>query len=377
MRSLLMVCDLDPKKAGAFETYLVAMADRCRRDGVRYGLLLAGEPIPPVAAALSAAGATWSAAHAWNDSDGRERPRVFARAYHRVLRERGPWDVVAFQFCNEVSVVAASLAARAMRIGPRSTVWVQHSQMAMPGRVARRLSRLRLLRWAVDRMVLLAEAGRLAAVARGWPVGRAAVIPNGITPRAPARRGRVRELLGLPPGGTILTCVGSLIPRKGYDVLLAALVPLLATHRDWHLVIAGDGPEREAVARQAAEAGVAGQIHLLGLRDDVPDMLADSDLFVLASHAEGLTLAVLEAMAAGLPVVVTAVGGHAEVVTSAVGLVVPPGDPVAFRAAVEALLADRPRLVRMGTAGPALVRAGLTLDHQIDAQFRYFQGIRP
>ncbi len=377
MRSLLMVCDLDPKKAGAFEAYLVAMADRCRRDGVRYGLLLAGEPIPPVAAALRAAGATWLAAPAWSDPAGRERPWAFVRAYHRALRERGPWDVVAFQFCREVSVVAASLAARALRIGPRATVWVQHSQMAMPGRVARRLSRVRLLRWAVDRMVLLAEAGRLAAVARGWPGGRAAVIPNGITPPPPARRGRLREELGLPAGGTVLTCVGSLIPRKGYDVLLAALAPLLAAHPDWHLVVAGDGPDRDAVVRQAAAAGVAGQIHLLGLRDDVPDLLADSDLFVLASRAEGLTLAVLEAMAAGLPVVVTAVGGHADVVTAAVGLVVPAGDPVAFRAAVAALLADRTRLAGMALTGPALVRAGLTLDHQIDAQFRYFQGIRP
>ena len=377
MRSLLMVCDLDPKKAGAFEAYLVAMADRCRRDGVRYGLLLAGEPIPPVAAALRAAGATWLAAPAWSDPAGRERPWVFVRAYHRALRERGPWDVVAFQFCREVSVVAASLAARALRIGPRSTVWVQHSQMATPGRVARRVSRFRLLRAAVDRVVLLGESGRRAAVARGWPAARAAVIPNGIAPPVPGRRGRLREELRLPPGGTLLTCVGSLIPRKGYDVLLAALGPLLAAHRDWHLAIAGDGPERDAVARQAAGAGVAGQVHLLGLRDDVPDLLADSDLFVLASHAEGLTLAVLEALAAGLPVVVTAVGGHPEVVTAAVGLVVPPGDPAAFLAAVEALLADRPRLARMGVAGPELVRAGLTLDHQIDAQFRYFQGIRP
>jgi glycosyltransferase involved in cell wall biosynthesis len=322
-----------------------------------------------VADMLRDAGVEWWVAGGWNPPGGREDRGVFVREYLRTLR-RGPWDVAVFQFCIEASVVHAGVRARLAGVAPRRAVWVQHSQMAVPGRLGRYLSRLRLLRLFVDRMILLSGATHSAVVARGWPAGRAVVIPNGIPVPDAQRTGWLRAELSLPADAVVLVSVGSLIRRKGHDILISAVGPLLGGPR--FLLIAGDGDERAALMAQAEAIGVAPRVRFLGLRNDIPDVLADSDLFVLASRAEGLTLAVVEAMAAGLPVVVTDVGGHKEVVTSETGVLVPAEDVAAFRAGVERLLADEPAARRAGEAGRQLVRSRYSLDAQVEAQYHTF-----
>jgi len=136
------------------------------------------------------------------------------------------------------------------------------------------------------------------------------------------------------------------------------------------LLIAGDGPELSALRAQAESLGVADFVRFLGLRNDVPDILADVDLFSLASRAEGLTLAVMEAMVAGLSVVVTDVGGHKEVVGPAIGWVVPPNDIPAFRFALSEALANPDATRARGTAGRRLAVSEFALETQVDAQYR-------
>ena len=374
MRSVLLVCDLRPNKLGTFERYLAEFGARCRADGVRCGLVLAGEPIPEVAKLLRVAGVEWDVIPNWNDDAGQERRWTFVREYMRFLK-RDHWDVAVYQFCREESVAAATLVARCRRRAPRVSVWVQHSQVAPASQVSRWVSRIRLMKPFVSGMTLLSEAGRQAVCGRGWPADRATVIRNGIAVPPEFRRGWLRPELGLPPDATVLMSVGSLITRKGHDVLLAALAPVLREDPRRHLVIAGDGPERQWLEALAASLGVGANAHFLGLRNDVPDLLADSDLFVLASRAEGLTLAVVEAMAAELSVVVTDVGGHKEVVTPATGHLVPPNDPEAFRAAVAAAMADPACTKAQGIAGRRLVFEDLSLLAQVDAQYRYCQSV--
>ncbi|HVK14188.1 MAG TPA: glycosyltransferase, partial [Gemmataceae bacterium] len=139
-----------------------------------------------------------------------------------------------------------------------------------------------------------------------------------------------------------------------------------------HLLIVGDGPELDRLKTLAASLGVSEAVHFLGLRTDVPDLLADADLFVLASRAEGLTLAVVEAMAAELAVVVTDVGGHKEVVTPDTGWIVPPEDVPALRSAVAVALADPPAARARGAAGRRLAVAGFSLTGQVEAQYGLF-----
>jgi glycosyltransferase involved in cell wall biosynthesis len=374
MQSVLLVCDLNPNKLGTFERYLSEFSLLCRAGGVRCGLVISGEPIPPVAELLRASGAEWQVISGWNDETGRERRWTFLRGYLKILR-CNRWDVAVYQFCREETVAAATLVARCQGVAPGAAVWIQHSQVAPPTRLTKWVSRVRFLKPFIAGMILLSKAGYEAVSGRGWPPTRATVIRNGIAVPPRLRRGWLRQELGLPAQATVFASVGSLIVRKGHDVLLAAVAPLLRENPERYLVIAGDGPERQALESLAASLGVGHNTLFLGLRSDVPDLLADSDLFVLASRAEGLTLAVVEAMAAELSVIVTDVGGHKEVVTPATGHLVPPNDPNAFRAAVARALADPVDTRAQGIAGRQLVLDELSLVSQVEAQFRYCKSV--
>ena len=132
-----------------------------------------------------------------------------------------------------------------------------------------------------------------------------------------------------------MVAVGNLYPVKDHATLLRALARLPAAR----VAIAGRGDQEEPLRRLAAELGLSDRVHLLGLRDDVETVFAAADVFVQPSLSEGLPLAVLEAMANGLPVVATRVGGIPEaVVDGKTGLLVPPGDPAALAAALAAVL---------------------------------------
>jgi glycosyltransferase involved in cell wall biosynthesis len=180
-------------------------------------------------------------------------------------------------------------------------------------------------------IVCVSEAERRAAVAAGvCSPEQAVVIHNAVdvsgTPRA-------RHDGALP---TMLS-VGRLAEPKDFTTLVRALARLeRETFRAW---IVGDGPDREALESEIRRLGVDDCVELLGERDDVAGLMAQSDVFVLSSRSEGLPLSILEAMAAGLPVVGSEVGGVRELVADC-GFVVPPGDPDALAAALRRLVAD-------------------------------------
>lgn len=192
----------------------------------------------------------------------------------------------------------------------------------------------RLLRRTSDRVVAVsaATADRLAASGLDRPV----VIRNAVFPRPPVfGRGEVRASLGVPAGTPVALCLARLEPQKRHDVLLDAWA---AVGADAVLWLAGDGSRRADLERHAQALGR--RVEFLGTRTDVPDLLAAADVTVLTSDWEGLPLAVLESMAAGRPVVATAVGGIGGVLAGGGGIAVPPGDPAATAAALNTLLFD-------------------------------------
>jgi glycosyltransferase involved in cell wall biosynthesis len=158
----------------------------------------------------------------------------------------------------------------------------------------------------------------------------------------------------------VLLEVGRLCAVKGQRDAIAAL-PLLG-RADVTLLLAGEdieggGAYLDALERQASQLGVRDRVRFLGRRDDVPALLAAADALVLPSWQEGLPLVVLEAMAAGVPVVATSVGGTPEaVVDGETGLLVPPRDVPALTAAIDTLLDDPERARRLGEAGRRRVR---------------------
>ena len=146
----------------------------------------------------------------------------------------------------------------------------------------------------------------------------------------------------LPPSGPPrLICVARLDPIKAHGDLLAALPPLIARWPGLTLDLVGEGPMRPALEAEARRLGVQASVRFLGARTDVPELLAQAHVFVLASLSEGMPGSVLEAMASGLPVVATRVGGTPEIVDEGrTGLLVPPGDPVALSKALSVVIED-------------------------------------
>ena len=211
--------------------------------------------------------------------------------------------------------------------------------------------RLRPLAYRRADVVTANTAGVLAALEPMGAWDRLALLPNPL-PGASAlgADGAGRTAIGF-------INVARLVPQKGLDVLIAALPRLSGAAAAWPVTLVGDGPERETLQRKARDLGVSDRLRCLGFRSDPERFLAEAAVFVLPSRFEGMPNALLEAMAAGLAVIVTdASPGPLEVVEPGVsGLVVPSDDPVALAAAMEALASDPERCRRMGTAAKARI----------------------
>jgi glycosyltransferase involved in cell wall biosynthesis len=206
----------------------------------------------------------------------------------------------------------------------------------------------RTCRW----IVAVSDATRNALLHQGYPASRTVTVHNGIEASKPA----VPAALEPAPSGPVLLEVGRLCDVKGQHELIAAL-PLLGRD-DVTVLLVGEDVETGGTFRRALEKQAqALDVRFLGGRDDVPALLATADALVLPSWVEGLPLVVLEAMAAGVPVVASAVGGTPEaVVAGETGLLVPPRDVDALARALRELLADPARAREMGEAGRARVR---------------------
>jgi glycosyltransferase involved in cell wall biosynthesis len=225
---------------------------------------------------------------------------------------------------------------------------------------------LRALARRVDRY--LAVSGEIATelVERlGWPVEKVEVAYNAVdVERAavPAPPGLRAQLGGSETRPLVLT-PARLNAQKGHDALLEAIAEV----PDALFLLAGDGPERGRLEARADELGVADRARFLGRREDVPQLLAACDVFALPSLYEGSSLAVLEAMAAGTPVVSSAIGGTEELIEDGrSGLLVPPGDAPALAAALRRLLGDPQLREDLAARGRERVDAGLRREQNAD-----------
>jgi glycosyltransferase involved in cell wall biosynthesis len=188
------------------------------------------------------------------------------------------------------------------------------------------------------------QARDTLCVHTGIAAERVTVIPNGVDTdrfRPGPKRGLLQSA-GVPFDALVIGTVGRLDPVKGHRYLLEAAAEVVKAHPQCHFVLVGsDGnPEGKALRVQASRLSLDGRVHLLGERSDVPQLLREMDIFVLPSVSEGMSNALLEAMAARLPCVATAVGGNPETLGDA-GLLVPPSDATCLGDALAKLLSDR------------------------------------
>lgn len=215
-----------------------------------------------------------------------------------------------------------------------------------------------------DYAVAVCEAARERFAAEGVEPQRGLLsVPNGIRlerfkPADAAGRQALATELGWPQGSRIVGTVGRLQPVKDHALLLRAFAKVRMQVPEAVLAIVGDGPLRGALEAQAEQAGLSDAVRFLGDRHDVPRLLTGMDVFALSSASEGYSIALLEACAAGLPIVATDVGGNREIVRDGInGRLVPAADVAALATALIALLRGGDEAGRMGRAGQAWAQA--------------------
>jgi len=215
-----------------------------------------------------------------------------------------------------------------------------------------------------DYTVAVCEAARARFAAEGVAPRRGLLsVPNGIRldrfkPASVAGRQALAAELGWPEGSRIIGTVGRLQPVKDHALLLRAFAKVRMQVPEAVLAIVGDGPLRGALEAQAGQAGLSDAVRFLGDRHDVPRLLTGMDVFALSSVSEGYSIALLEACAAGLPIVATDVGGNREIVHDGInGRLVPAADVAALATALIALLRGGDQAARMGHAGQAWAQA--------------------
>ncbi len=273
----------------------------------------------------------------------------------RLLREV-PFDVI-----HTHSPIAAP-AARLLAPAATPVVHTEHSAWDLLHPLTRWSNALTYP--GADEVVAVSHA--VAATIRppsllaaaSWPT--VGVVHHGIDPAGrpsgPAARAAARATLGLGQDEEVVGCVANFAPKKGHDVLVDAFAALRARRPSLRLVLVGFGPSEQEVRAHVRRRGVADATLFTGDRDDVADLLPAFDVFALASRHEGFGLVVLEAMAAGVPVVATTVDGLPEAVGSdAAGRLVAPGDADALAEAIEEVLADPAAAAQQVEAGAARV----------------------
>lgn len=207
------------------------------------------------------------------------------------------------------------------------------------------------------------------------------VIPNGVDIKdfvgLPDPQ-TIRMHYGLPPNDFIVGSVGRLHPVKNFDLLIKVFKRLHELYPRAHLMIIGDGPLRKNLESLCCELGLSKNEHVffLGDQTDIPALLSAMDLFVLPSKHEGMPNAVLEAMAAGLPVVTTSAGGTQEIIqNNKTGILVKPDDPEALYQALALLFSDSELRRRLGNAAYGHVKENFSLDRTINITVNLYQEI--
>lgn len=296
----------------------------------------------------------------------------------KLIRQLQPDVVQTWDFAANTHGRAAARSVGVKHVvGVESCVdpWRPLHHLAIDRRLARRTSKLVVPTAAVREFYISKgiAAEKVITIAGGVePDNQAA----GDVPTDSASRAALLDELGLPLDARLIGAVGSLTPRKRLRDPLWATDLLKVIRDDVHFLIIGDGPERTSLLRFRDNVEIRDRVHLLGHREDVPRLLAHLDLLWHASGYEGLPYAVMEAMAAGLPVVATDIPGNRELVMpEETGFLVPIGNRAALARKANTLLDDDELRARMGEAGRARVQAQFPTAMMLDAYVALYRDL--
>lgn len=332
---------------GGTEIHLLELVTRLEKYGFKPIVCNLGGDEPVLRDMADAGVETWP----------RLMHRIYAPAGRKVIREvvaeaRGR-DIVAVQTFHFKSDWMGTSVARALGVPLISS----RRDLGFSQTALRRLV-YSFVNPRVAAFIAPSEAVKRAVCEReGVPPERVHVIYNGLDLTRfdkPCDRREAREWLGVPPDAPVAGMVSGFRPIKDHPTLLKAWRTVVDRLPDAHLALVGEGTEEQALRALTGELGLHANVTFTGPRKDIPRALAALDVFVLSSHSEGMSNAIIEAMAACRPVVATDVGGNPECVIDGVtGYIVPEGSEGALADRLHALLSDSTLASRMGSAGRA------------------------
>jgi glycosyltransferase involved in cell wall biosynthesis len=342
LRVLLLIKGLGP---GGAERLLVHQA-RCGADDIAYEVAYLVPGKDQLVGELAEAGVSSSCLGAASSVD----PRWLVRLRRRL----GQGDVDVVHVHSPLVASGTRLVVRALPARRRpALVYTEHNRWEQYEPLTRHLNHLT---YGLDDWQLAVSGGVRDSIHRSRRA-RVQVLVHGIDVAAVAAgaagRDEVRASWGVGPETVVVGTVANLRTEKAYPDLVDAAGRVVAASpgREVVFVAIGQGPLEAEIGAAVRSSGLGDRFRLLGYRPDATSLMAGFDLFVLASHHEGLPVALMEAQALGLPVVATAVGGVPEAVEHEVsGLLVEPGQPAALAAAVLTLAGDPGRRARMGEA---------------------------
>jgi glycosyltransferase involved in cell wall biosynthesis len=256
-------------------------------------------------------------------------------------------------YANTFALPGAALAGVPVRVGSRREL--------NPDKSARQIFLQRQAYRCAHRVVANSRAAARQLESEGVSRDRISIIPNGLSTDQYPARGPIRSIRN------IIT-VANLRREKAHDTLLDAAESLVRTHPALRFSIVGDGPLRFELEARARRLGLDAHVSFLGHREDVPALLAEADLFVLPSRSEAFPNGVLEAMAAGLPVVARAIGGLMDLVDNGrTGVLVEDDSPAALSSAIDGLVRRPNRAAALGSAAREAVGARYSFERMVGA----------
>lgn len=369
--TVLQVLAIHPFKHGSFEDYIAFFARNMSERGHTSIFIFGSEPHPVVLEALEAAGCKYFV------HDNPASAGGFCSFLYRLggIIRSNKVDIIQGQFLphSHYATLAGFLTGRPSFITIHSTT-NQSRQSVKPATIFKnRISSL-----LSQKFFAVSEAVRKDLIENLHISGKhITVLHNGInldrySPREAS--GSLHRELGIAGSGRIILTIAQARPEKGLEYLIRAAPEIITNHPNTHFALCGGGPLQNNLAELAESLGVSRNVHFLGVRNDVPELLNDSYASVLPSLAEPLGNAVIEAMAMKRPVIGSDVDGIPEmIVHGSTGLLVPPGDSAALASSLIELLRDPARTAAMGVKARQRVEDKFELNRRVLTEIEIYE----
>lgn len=272
----------------------------------------------------------------------------------------------------------ASFAGRiAGKIAGAKVVMTRHSLIRGRASSIKRLATRLTSRIFTDRIIAISRAVKINLIESGVPADMIIIIYNGIdTTKFEGIKGTLREELSIASDIPIIGMVARLVPEKGYEYAINAFYRVLKEYPNAILVIIGSGPLEDSLKTMCSELRIEDNVVFMGYRQDVENLMADFDLFVLSSISEGLGLSLLEAMALGIPVVATMTGGIPEVIKDGTnGLLIQPGNDIYLAENMVKILSNKDLAQRLGDEAKKTVAEKFSSKTMIEKTEKVYQEV--